>query len=198
MAKGGSFERELAKKLSLWLSRGEDDSWLWRTSNSGGRATVRGRKGKGTKGHCGDLGACCREAEPFLQLVTIEAKRGYNRCGSIADLLDRNEKVSRGKPHAYELWFAQAEAARRRAGSRYWMLVVRRDQKVDAAFVPGDLGSALIGLGLTEDNSKPHLCFYIPPRKKGGEGINVCGFRLDEFLGLDPGRVVALLDAPED
>ncbi len=47
MAKGGSFELEMAKRLSLWLSKGYDDDLLRRNRRGGmGDLTYRKPKGK--------------------------------------------------------------------------------------------------------------------------------------------------------
>lgn len=76
--KGGNFERNLAKELSLWLSNGEDDSWIWRTSSSGGRSTQRSKKGKTTQGAAGDLTFTDERAAPFFDIFSVELKIGYN------------------------------------------------------------------------------------------------------------------------
>ena len=66
---GNSFEREWAKKISLWITNGERNDCLWRTSNSGGKATVTG-----SDTQCGDLHAVRPEAQPFCDLFSIELK----------------------------------------------------------------------------------------------------------------------------
>lgn len=43
--KGGAFEREIAKKLSLWVTHGAKTDVFWRSAMSGGRATVAHAKG---------------------------------------------------------------------------------------------------------------------------------------------------------
>ena len=124
--KGNSFEREICKELSLWWSNGlglpENDNIFWRTSNSGGRATVRGKKGDK---HCGDICAIDPIGQPLIDCVTIEVKRGYNSC-SIQDLFD---KPKNGAKQQYEKWFEQAMAAAELAGTPYWWLIVKRDRR---------------------------------------------------------------------
>src|SRR4030067_1921593 len=68
-AKGSSYEREIAKKLSLWLTAGKRNDCIWRTSNSGGQATV-------TKSdtQCGDLHAVRPEAQKFFDTFSLELK----------------------------------------------------------------------------------------------------------------------------
>jgi hypothetical protein len=48
MAKGSSFEREIAKLLSLWWSEGMRDDVFYRSHASGGRFTMRRKSGKDT------------------------------------------------------------------------------------------------------------------------------------------------------
>lgn len=56
-AKGASFERWVCKTLSLWESKGESEDYFWRTSMSGGRATLGRKKGE-VKAHLeGDIGS---------------------------------------------------------------------------------------------------------------------------------------------
>ena len=42
--KGNNYEREMSRRLSLWLSENERDDLIWRTHNSGGRFTTRMKK----------------------------------------------------------------------------------------------------------------------------------------------------------
>ena len=78
--KGGNFERDICKALSLWYTYGEDDNIFWRTSGSGNRATVRTKKGQKTKYDYGDItfsnpdgsfADCCRR--PVMPEGTINA-----------------------------------------------------------------------------------------------------------------------------
>jgi hypothetical protein len=72
-AKGSAFEREIAKQLSLWLTRGRREDVLWRSAMSGGRATVAHRKGKDVR-QCGDLCAVGPEGHKFCDQFFIEIK----------------------------------------------------------------------------------------------------------------------------
>lgn len=123
--KGSAFEREFCKKLSLWWSYGDDDSLFWRTSNSGGRASVRGRNKKKTRGHYGDICSTDSDSAPFTQVFTVELKRGYSRS-TFADLLDKPKQAAK---QMYEQWIEQAATARNMAGTPHWLLVVRRDRR---------------------------------------------------------------------
>ena len=91
--KGGEFERDFCKKLSLWWTEGERDDVFFRTSGSGGRASVRAEKGKKTSYHYGDI-TCVPgvDGETFLDLFMVELKRGYGKW-CILDILDSKQKI---------------------------------------------------------------------------------------------------------
>lgn len=125
-SKGSSFERDFCRRLSIWWSEDNScDSLFWRTASSGGRAKLRGRKGKQTASHHGDICATNGEGQPFIDMFTIEAKKGYNRA-TIIDLLD---KPARAALQTYEKWILQATESAQQAGTPYWMIVHRRDMR---------------------------------------------------------------------
>jgi hypothetical protein len=175
MAKGGAFEREICKRLSLWWTDGEDDSCFWRTSNSGGRATVRGKQGKKTSGHYGDVAATDERGKPFLDLFTIEIKRGYNRCTS-AELLD---KPARAKAQQYETWIAKAREDSAAAGSSSWMLIHKRDQREAVVFIPKVTSVAIDNFFKDRRTS-----MFVVPRLEVVAGKDYCvGILLSSFFG---------------
>lgn len=54
--KGNTFEREIAKKLSLFLTDNKDEYACWRTASSGGMATINQYKNsKSLKDQSGDI-----------------------------------------------------------------------------------------------------------------------------------------------
>ena len=139
-SKGSAYERELCRYLSLWWSDGRRDDCFWRTSNSGGRATARSRKGQSTSGHYGDICATDEEGKPLLSQITFELKRGYSRC-TIADLLDKGVKAKRQQ---YEEWFSKLKDTAEQARTNWWALVHRRDQRQAMIFIPFDLHTHLV------------------------------------------------------
>lgn len=72
-AKGGAFEREICKKLSLWITYNKVDDCLWRSSLSGGRATVAHRKGVVVR-QDGDICAVAPEGHAITDLLFVECK----------------------------------------------------------------------------------------------------------------------------
>lgn len=123
MAKGGDFEREIAKELSLWWTNGERDDVFWRTDGSGGRATNRFKQGKATANSYGDLTFIDPVGKPFIDQFLLELKRGYSNTISILYTID-------GRCKTYDLFnfWAQAERDRVLAGRPWSILIFRRDR----------------------------------------------------------------------
>jgi len=136
MAKGGSFELEVSKKLSLWLSDGKRDDLVCRNDTSGGRATVRVKNKKQTNCYMhGDLKHSDDQAKPLFDLWSVECKTGYASKSvlkdgtkkvvnwDVLDLLDSRQK----KPTICSMWeqcVNDADLSRRQP-----VLIFRRNQK---------------------------------------------------------------------
>jgi len=73
MAKGGDFEREIAKFLTKWASGKNKPYWYWRLLGSGSVATLS----EENKELSGDLHALNPEACFFTDRFSIECKTGY-------------------------------------------------------------------------------------------------------------------------
>ncbi len=133
-SKGGGFEREFCRTLTVWWTGDpERDVIFWRTSQSGGRATTRRKAGKRTtQAHCGDITAVEPEGKPLTDLITWELKRGYNKA-ALHDVVDKPKK---DVLQEWEKWVRQAKAAAANAGSPYWAIVHRRDHRKPLVCVP--------------------------------------------------------------
>lgn len=70
--KGGEFERQVCKTLSLWVSDGKRKDLFWRSAMSGGRATIAG-KGELSR-QCGDICAISPEGHKLTDPYYIECK----------------------------------------------------------------------------------------------------------------------------
>lgn len=84
--KGSSFEREVAKNLSKWISNGERDDLIWRSAMSGGRATLQIKKGQTNLSQVGDLSAIDRAAHSFLDKFVCECKH-YKSLDILAGMI---------------------------------------------------------------------------------------------------------------
>jgi|SRR6185503_14435873 len=146
MAKGGSYERDICWELSRWCSGRSDELIYWRTSNSGGGATVRKRKGIKNRAHAGDITAIEEKGRFLTDLITFELKRGYTNNANFHSLLDFKRQTKGGKKipqKKYEEWIEQASTAAETAGTQYWMIVHRRDKAEAFCFFPNELFAQL-------------------------------------------------------
>lgn len=185
--KGAEYERVICKQLSLWLTGGTSDDELWRSSQSGGRATVRHRKGKETKGHAGDVVATGKYGARLLKIVTLEIKRGYNKVANLHTILDLRDQTD--AVQMYEDWMFQAHLASRRAGTDHWWLIHRRDGRNATIFMPYRLWNMLTG-DTKMGRPDPFLQMSFTARRGKVRGrqklkrrfFTVVGMQLDHFL----------------
>jgi len=77
-AKGGAFEREIAKKLSVWITGTSETNVLWRTAGSGARATQSYKSGRKQDAQIGDLGSIHPAGHWFQQHFICECKNYKN------------------------------------------------------------------------------------------------------------------------
>lgn len=176
MSKGSAFEREIAKRLSLWWTQEDNprDDVFWRTDNSGGRATSRGGKGRKTANSHGDIMYLDPIGKPLLDLITFEVKRGYAK-DTLHDLLDKADKAAL---QTYEKWFVKAKYDSVAAGTPYWMLISRRDKRVALVLMPANLYQLL----------EPQLCSRLFPHVvmscflKSGELLELDVLQFDDFI----------------
>jgi hypothetical protein len=72
--KGGNYERQIAKRLSLWITQGKNENGLWRSSSSGATATIGKKKGEINPYQCGDLCAVSPDCYNFAEKIYVEIK----------------------------------------------------------------------------------------------------------------------------
>lgn len=72
-AKGAEFERHVCKLLSKWVTAGEKSDVFWRTSLSGGRATVARARGEHLR-QAGDITAVAPEGHLLTERLYFELK----------------------------------------------------------------------------------------------------------------------------
>jgi hypothetical protein len=136
MAKGGKFERQISRELSLWwtqdLPDGPRDDIFWRTAGSGGRATYRKTKGKSTYNSHGDIAALDPIGNDLLKVVAFELKKGYS-FDHLHAVLDNPPD---GAVPTYIRWVEQAEISMEGANSLYWMIITKRDRREALIIIP--------------------------------------------------------------
>lgn len=90
--KGSAFERDICKRLSLWVTDGERKDCFWRSALSGGRATVS----KGEVRQAGDICSVSSEGHSLTD-------RYYIECKSYADL-QMQQFILHGKGKLSAFW----------------------------------------------------------------------------------------------
>ena len=143
-SKGSQFERQFAKRLSLWWTEGERDDVFWRSQQSGGRATQRSKSGKATFMQAGDIAAVDPIGLPLLQVITFELKRGYPKT-SVADVFDKPNHAALQK---WEGFWKQTTTSAEQNGSFGCMLVTRRDRREAMVWIPDNLARTLKKVGV--------------------------------------------------
>lgn len=93
--KGASFEREVCKALSLWVSADTQEDVYWRSAMSGGRSTVAFKKGKRLAAQSGDISCIHSIGQTF-------ANKFYVECKAYRDL--QFQGLVTGKGHLIKFW----------------------------------------------------------------------------------------------
>jgi len=130
MAKGGQFERDFAKALSLWWTKDERDDIFWRTAGSGARATVRTNKGQKTVGQYGDITATDPDGKILIDNILFELKNGYPEA-EIEKLINYSStKANAGiGTDLYSKWIMKCEKSCEASGIPGWMIVHKRSNR---------------------------------------------------------------------
>lgn len=179
-SKGSQFERDLCHLLSKWWTSGVRDDIFWRTSQSGGRATTRKKKGQGTYGQENDICAIDPIGRKFLECFTIEAKRGYNK-EHITNLLDHGSL----RPGKYQEWIEKLQGAVEDTISLFWMLIHKKDKRQTMVYFPKEFADEYKHMtGEDADaNYIQHMNIYITDVVRLQDTI-VQAMLLDDWLEL--------------
>jgi hypothetical protein len=81
--KGGVFERDVCKTLSMWVSNNESSQWFERSANSGGKGSriakaARSNSSTETAVSTGDIVAVHPGGSVLTESLIVEAKNGYD------------------------------------------------------------------------------------------------------------------------
>jgi hypothetical protein len=189
VAKGGSYEREICRDLTAWWTGDElKDVIFWRTSQSGGRATERQKRGKHVgSSQVGDVTAIDPDGMPLTRLVTIEIKRGYPDA-HLGELLDKGTRYK--GPTPLESFLLQTIAAAQRANTPWWMLIHRRDHKAAMVYVHTDF---IRGVREYDTEGQKHYWPDTTVRLSttiDRHDVSLVGMRLDDFFAYVRPKVV--------
>ena len=191
--KGSSFERLICKTLSRWWSYNATEDIFWRTAGSGARAKTRSKQGRMTFGQYGDIQATNPQGQRFIDVCTLELKRGYSK-NTFADLVDKPNAMDspppkktkakttkRKPPQTFGSFINQAEADAINANSFTWLLIVKRDRREAMIFMPRAFALILKEKGVRIYNAATFVSLVT---NKGDERYKVFGMPLDSFLQL--------------
>lgn len=184
MAKGGQFERDFSRQLSLWWTKGERDDIFWRTAGSGARATVRTKKGKSTAGQYGDITATDPDGKLLIDNILFELKNGYPDA-EIEKLLNYSltKKNAAEGTDVYSKWIAKCEKSCRDSGIPGWAIVHKRSGREPMVTMNQDAYIII---------AKSKNCTYLlKPIIKIGLNIDKLYYviRLDSLLNIPIDRV---------
>lgn len=178
--RGSAFERSFCKELSLWWSDNKRDDLFWRTATSGGRATVRRKKGKASAGMHGDVQSVHPKSRAFTLLYTIELKLGYSTA-TLQDLLDKQTDKKGKKVSVFERFID--EAMREAADvTPAWLLVVKRMRRDPVLVMPALSRFRRVYDALQGMNARIVLMYY--RRTDTGECVKIFAASWNDFRML--------------
>jgi len=117
--KGSAFEREICKKLSLWISDNERDSVFWRSAMSGGRATVGFKKGVVRNTQVGDISSIDPIGNKLTDKYVVECKF-YKNIHLQSMLFGKPKENS-----IYEFWITLNNQAKK--AGKYPLLIIKQN-----------------------------------------------------------------------
>lgn len=184
--KGQNFEREICRQLSLWCSHGKRDDYFWRSTNSGGRATIRKRQNKETHGQYGDIRCDHPKGRKLLKAAVFECKKGYP-IENLANLVDA--PFSRLSTTLYSQWVKQARRACRESGSVTWFIIHRRPKRDITVLMPMETAQ---DLNINRYDIYPTAELYMQVAY-GGPPVHIFAMKWNRFLiEVDPKQVEKL------
>lgn len=146
-SKGAAFEREICVKLSLWISKGQQEDVFWRSAMSGGRSTVAYAKGKRLAAQAGDITCIHPIGQPFID-------KFYPECKDYHDL--NFVGLLKGKGNLVQFWCETVVQARNYG--KLPLLIAHQARQPTIACVDRDGLRELNGIALTDD------CVLCAPR----------------------------------
>lgn len=120
--KGSQFERDICKKLSLWISRGERKDLFWRSAMSGGRSLPT---------CAGDISAVHPDGHVLTDKFVIECK--HHKASIFLPIL-----FPRGKKPLIRGWWDKLKAEADKFGRRP-MLIIRENNSPVMVCMTGEL-----------------------------------------------------------
>jgi len=166
------------KTISLWWSKGVNDDLVWRTSQSGGRATQRAKSKKTTTGHYGDLTFTHTDIKPLFDIFIFELKRGYTDELDILCFIDYDRK----QPLLLQ-FYDKSQVDCKLAGRVFSLIIFKRNNKKISIMIHQTTYNKMIEL-----NGKIN-CNMIKIVKKNSLGFVILSFE-DFFNWVKPENII--------
>ncbi len=173
-AKGSAFERDICRKLSLWVTLGTKHDVLWRSGGSGSMGT----KGTSTN-QFGDICSVDPLGEPLVQNFVVE-------CKNYADAKLGNSIYQRPGSLLFRWWktllrdVAKAEEATK---LRKIPLLIIKEKRRPALVATDIMGMARF------HNISPICCIATPLKDKDGNYFHTYIYTLRAIIGTKAGDV---------
>jgi hypothetical protein len=152
MAKGGTFEGDISKELSLYLTLMKTEDGIWRTEGSGARATSKAKANMQVRlDQYGDITYTIPETKFWFDVFSVECKTGYAKKTknktktkttlthwSLLDMIDSSQKLCQ----FHEFWeqcLNDAVESRREP-----ILIFRRNRRSPCIVMRQDVFSGFI------------------------------------------------------
>jgi len=157
MGKGGDFEREVAKSLTIWLTGKEKPYVYWRMPGSGSLSTIH----EENKNLTGDIAALTPEAEFLTDTFNIECKTGYPSTSFW-------QHFKHIKNFNIEIFWQQCVDDSKKAG-KFPMLIYRKKGQQPIVGVTDYISEKMfltnlrhitLDFGVYNENRLPPICFY--------------------------------------
>ena len=197
-SKGGSFEREICKRLSLWFTNNKTEDAFWRSKSSGGRGTQRA-KNKNKELNIedfGDIRSDLPEGKPFCEFFCTELKTGYAKKiktkegnkihnWSVMDHIDAGKNQKNFQ--LFEFWEQSKRDAK--ISKRIPLLIFRRQQKQACICMRIDLFQLFYGWFKTTENKKfsVNFPFILINNYENQDDLVIIG--LDDFFSWTQGNI---------
>jgi len=179
MAKGGEFERKIAKYLTIWLSGKEKPYIYWRMPGSGSLATIS----EANKELSGDIHALRLEGAFFTDRFSVEVKNGYPKANFHQHLKNiKNFEIK-------DFWLQCLEAAQK--AGKHGMLVWKKKGLKEIVGISPNTASLKEIVGIS-----PNTARLLQPKLKNivlvfDDGTTPIRFydMIDFFVGITPDRI---------
>jgi hypothetical protein len=127
-AKGGQYEREVARRLSKWISGGSREDLIWRSNSSGGQFSQKAKTTGGYSNQAGDLTSIDPMSTWFMDRFVVEIK-------TYKDLQVKNI-IYRAKSKLIEFWDVHEELAKK--VSKIPILIAKELRKPALILMPSE------------------------------------------------------------